>query len=256
MIYTKMFDASTFDWTPDARKVVDCIMAAGRKDRLETVIYERFGDRSPEPTEYNINAFVLTDKEFVLASVGLDACGNPIKKNCYKVFVRVTGVTSEEVEAESPEEARRKVVDEFFDSPGDPLFCMLRDDVETVVPVAYDSGDGRTLDYGPSEEQKAELRNALTGAEVWALVRNDFDECGGMDAPTVELFITEELAKGAMRKEYDLMMSYVEAKCPPNGNCPFQMVMDPKDGEDTCYIKLRDNRESRWNVRKVDFFQK
>ena len=256
MIYTKMFDASTFDWTPDARMVVDKVMSAGKKDEFEEIIKKRFDNEHDTVSDGEINSFVAGNGGYILASVWLDKDGNPIEEpKKYKVFCRVTGTVEEEVEADTPEEARQKVVDEFWDAGGDPLFCMNRDDVETVVPVAYDEG-GQTLDYGPSEEQKAELRNALTGAEVWALVRNDFDECGGMDAPTVELFITEELAKGAMRKEYDLMMSYVESKCPPSGNWPFQMVMDPRDGEDTCYIKLKDNRESRWNVRKVDFFQK
>lgn len=256
MIYTKKFDLDTFPWKFKAASIISKIKDAGRLEEFSKALEGKFDSESDTASECEINDFVAENEVEVLKMCGLDASGKPIgSKRKYKVFLRVTGVVSEEVEADTPEEARKNVVDEFFDSPGDPLFCMDREDVDTVVPVAYDEG-GETFDYGPSEEQKAELRNALTGAELWALVRSDFDECGGMDAPTVELFVSEELAKGAMRKEYDLMMSYHEAKQSSSNYCPFDMVMDPQDGVDTCYIKLNDKIESRWHVRKIDFFQK
>ena len=256
MIYTKKFDLDTFPWKYKAAKVISKIKDAGKLEELSNVLEERFDNECDTASDHEIDDFVAENGVEVLKMCGLDASGRPIgSKRKYKVFCRLTGTTEEEVEADTPEEARKKVVDEFWDTVGDPLVCMNREDVETIVPVAYDEG-GKTLDYGPSEEQKAELRNALTGAELWALVRSDFDECGGMDAPTVELFVSEELAKGAMRKEYDLMMSYHEAKQSSSNYCPFDMFMDPKDGVDTCYIKLNDKSESRWNVRKIDFFQK
>lgn len=259
MIYTKKFDLDTFPWKFKAASVVSKIKEAGKLEEFSKALEGKFDYESDTASEDEINDFVAENEVEVLKMCGLDASGRPIgSKRKYKVFCRFTGTAEEEVEADTPEEARKKVVEEFWDTGGEdpvPLVFMDRDDVETIVPVAYDE-DGETLYYGPSEEQKAELRNALTGAELWALVRSDFDECGGMDAPTVELFVSEELAKGAMRKGYDLMMSYHEAKQSSSDYWPFDMVMDPKDGVDTCYIKLSDKSESRWHVRKIDFFQK
>jgi hypothetical protein len=177
----------------------------------------------------------------IMKRLGLTIEGRPIRKT-YKVFYRVTALSHEEVEAGDPEEAREKFLDELY-GDGDPLLSFLRDDIESAVPVAYEEGDdGRTVDYGPSEEARKELDNSLVGVRIFALVRVDRDECGTIETPSVRLFASLEEAKSEMLEDYLRTLGAYERV----GNV--DVYKSPTDRVVECCVIGQDKTSAKWNV--------
>lgn len=253
MIYTKKFDLDTFPWKFKAARVISKINDAGKLEAFSKALEGKFDSESDTASEDEINDFVAENEVEVLKMCGLDASGKPIgSKRKYKVFLRVTGVVSEEVEAESPEEAADLAPDEFFDASTDVYAMIDREDFETAVPVAYEDGDGDTKSFdslrkgGPAEEQeKAERRNSLviTDSHPWVLVRmDDHDSTGHYDKPKVTLFLTFSFARDEMEKQYNIEKARYE------NNDNLSMFQPPSDGEDTCYLVGKDNESTVWHL--------
>lgn len=236
MIYTKTFRLSDFEWTGNAKRVVEMICKSGKSSEFVDLIKERFDHEDDTAADFEISKWVIDEVVGIMESLGLTLDGKPVKKK-YKVFYRVTGVSFEEVEADNAIEAREKFMDDFFDSPGDPLFCMDRDDIETVVPVAYDEGDGDTKDYPPEEQEDHSERR-----QVWVLTRMDGDN-GSFDlAPYVSLFSSEKEATDEMASRYRFVKSALENRG------TLDMFQDPEDGIVTCYAVAKDGHEVRFHV--------
>lgn len=252
MIYTKLFDLDTFPWKFKAAKVISKVVEAGKLGELTKALESRFDNEDDTASEDEINDFVAENEVEVLKMCGLDASGKPIgSKRKYKVFLRVTGVVSEEVEAESPEEAADLAPEEFFDTSTDTYAMIDREDCETAVPVAYEDGDGDTKSFdslrkgGSAEEQeKAEKRNALVmiDSHPWVLVRTDHDSTGHFDKPKVTLFLTFSFAKDEMEKQYNTEKVLYE------NDDNLSMFQPPSDGEDTCYLVGKDNESTVWHL--------
>ena len=72
-------------------------------------------------------------------------------------------------------------------------------DVETVVPVAYDEGDGQTKDFTVFDGfKRSELRNAIAGAELWVLHVDGTDQSNQS-----YIFATKEDAAKALERRFD-----------------------------------------------------
>ena len=243
MIYTKTFRLSDFEWTGNSKRVVEMICNAGKSSEFVDLIEERFDHESDTAADFEINKWVIDEVVSIMGRLGLTLDGKPVKKK-FKVFYRITGVSNEEVEADNAEDAREKFLEEFYD--GDPLHCIDRDDIESVVPLAYEEGDdGGTVDYGPSDEARKELDNALVGVRIFALVRVDKDECGTVDTPSVRLFASLEEAKQEMLKDYAFAFGVYDR----SGNV--DSFMPVEDGVVTCYVHGKDGTEAKWNIIEV-----
>ena len=241
MIYTKTFQLSDFEWIGNAKRVVEMICNAGKSSEFVELIEERFDHEGDTAADFEISKWVIDEVVSIMGRLGLTLDGKPLKKK-FKVFYRITGTGSEEIEAETPEEARDKFIDEFWDSPGDPLVCIERDDVESVTPVCYDCGDGNTKDYEFSVEHEKEPGNAFPGPEMFALVKVRQEDSGHILPPEVRLFMTIERARIIMKFEFD---SWLHA-CGEEAH----MYQEPTDGIDTCYVNCKDGTFARWFIAK------
>lgn len=137
------FDPETFNWSPDARKTVDIVQSAGRMDRLTKFLQKWC--RGLDVTESEINSMVSLNRRRILYECGVNEDGSPRNTRNFKVFMRVEGVISDDVMAETPEEAARIAYVNL--NGGDPIIPIDRSDVDVMRPVAYDEGDGDTKDY-------------------------------------------------------------------------------------------------------------
>lgn len=244
MIYTKKFSVDDFEWTEFPRILVDRIKKAGKEDEFTKILEEEFDSEVDTFSDYDIDQYVSSNAVEIMKRLGLTIEGKPIRK-MYKVFYRVTAISNEEVEAGDPEEAREKFLDELY-GDGDPILSLLRDDIESAVPVAYEEGDdGGTVDYGPSEEARKELDNALVGVRIFALVRVDKDECGTVETPSVRLFASLEEAKSEMSEDYMGTLRVYERA----GNV--NMYESPTDGAVECYVIGQDSTSAKWNIIEV-----
>lgn len=245
MIYTKKFDLDTFPWKFKAARVISKIKDAGRLEELSKALEGKFDSESDTASECEINDFVAENEVEVLKMCGLDASGKPIgSKRKYKVFLRVTGVVSEEVEAESPEEAADLAPDEFFDTSTDTYAMIDRENFETAVPVAYDAGDGETVDlnWTKTEHGRKELKNSLVGSTLFTLTKNHKSESGIEDNPEVLLFTSGDAAREYMTESFkDTFMNMTS-----EGNV--DMFLCPDAGVSRCYITGKDNSETRWAI--------
>lgn len=236
------FDVRDFQWTwPSAKRVVDMIRKAGKMHEFQEALDDWF--HHDIPTTDDIQEHVANSSKNILNRIGLDENGNRLDVKKFKVFYRITGVSYEEVEADNAEEAREKLLEEF--NEGDPLYCINRDDIETVVPISYEENEGDTKDYGPSEESRQELENSLAGVRLFALVRVDKDECGTVDTQSVRLFASLEETKQEMRKDYDFAFGVYDR----TGNV--DSFMPVEDGIVTCYVHGKDGTEAKWNIFEV-----
>jgi hypothetical protein len=242
MIYTKTFQLSNFEWIGNAKRVVEMICNAGKSSEFVDLIKKRFDHENDTAADFEISKWVIDEVVSIMGSLGLTLDGKPVKKK-FKVFYRITGVSYEEVEADNAEEAREKFLEEF--NEGDPLYCINRDDIETVVPISYEENEGDTKDYGPSEESRQELENSLAGVRLFALVRVDKDECGTVETPSVRLFASLEEAKQEMLKDYAFAFGIYDR----TGNV--DSFMPVEDGIVTCYVYGKDGTEAKWNIIEV-----
>ena len=245
MIYTKKFSVDDFEWTDFPRNLVERIKKAGKADEFTKILEEKFDSESDTFSDFDIDKYVSSDAVELMKRLGLTIEGKPIRKT-YKLFYRVTAISNEKVEAGDPEEARRKFLEEVY-GDSDPLMSFYRDDVESVVPIAYEEGDdGRTVEYGPSKEARKELENSLVGVRIFALVRFENDECGTVETPSVRLFASLEDAKQEMRKDYDFAFDVYYK----SGNLDSFMSSD-EDGIVTCYVKGKDGTAAKWKINEV-----
>lgn len=149
MIYTKNFRLEDFTWSSLAMAVVQKIERANRSDAFMRLLEERFGGEDDTPSDFEIDCYVLRNEEKILSHLGLNPDGtekSDVRKT-YKVFLRITTTDNLDVKAETPEEAREKAVEAYCSDDDDMFVTILREDIESVVPVAYDEGDGETKDY-------------------------------------------------------------------------------------------------------------
>ena len=137
------FDPAKFPWSKEAAKTIKKIKSARKMKELKEFFEERF--RGVVPLAENIDMVVREYPEEVLDSCGLNKNGRKKKTKKFEVFVRIEGVIKEEAEAETPEEAARKVYADLND--GDPIISIIRSDVDSMKPVAYNDEDGNTKDY-------------------------------------------------------------------------------------------------------------
>lgn len=244
MIYTKTFRLSDFEWIGNAKRVVEMICNAGKSSEFVHLIEKRFDHENDTAADFEISKWVIDEVVSIMGSLGLTLDGKPVKKK-FKVFYRITGVSYEEVEADNAEEAREKLLEEFGE--GDPLYCINRDDIETVVPVAYEEGDdGVTKDYGPSEEIRKEIDNALCGIDLCTLTR--IEVCGDGEIvrdPSVKLFDSYEKARLEMCRQHEQEES-AKSKCNDLGD-----VLEPKYDSDRCYVSGKDNYTITWTIEKA-----
>lgn len=245
MIYTKEFDLDTFPWKFKAAMVISKIKDAGKLEEFSKALEGKFDSESDTASEYEINDFVAENEVEVLKMCGLDASGKPIgSKRKYKVFLRVTGVVSEEVEAESPEEAADLAPDEFFDTSTDTYAMIDRENFETAVPVAYDAGNGKTVDLNwmETEHGRKDLENSLVGATLFSLTKNHRSMPGMEDNPEVLLFTSCDAAREYMVKSFKDTFRNMSAE--EN----VDMLLSPDDGICRCYITGKDHSETRWFI--------
>ena len=165
----------------------------------------------------------------------------------YKVFMRVVGTVSMDVEADSPEEAAEKASDEL-ESAGDrfgmKFLQMDVDDLESYFPVAYndpDSGDTKDI-IVPDELREKEAGNALAGMELWALSELVTDGNGIVGDPKVSLFL-------GRRRAYEEMLSrYSKHKEAMEADDRLDMFLPPCEGEDGCYISEKGGPCVTWSM--------
>ena len=244
MIYTKKFSVDDFEWTEFPRNLVERIKKAGKADGFTKILEEEFGSETGTFSDCDIDKYVSSNAFEIMKRLGLTIEGKPIRKT-FKLFYRVTAISNEKVEAGDPEEARRKFLEEVY-GDSDPLMSFYRDDIESVVPVAYEDGDdGPTVEYGPSEEARKELENSLVGVRIFALVRVDKDECGTLETPCVRLFASLEEAKSEMRKDYLRTLDVYKRV----GNV--NMYKSPAEGVVGCYVMGQDMTSAKWNIVEV-----
>lgn len=239
MIYTKKFSVDDFEWTEFPRELVERIRKAGKVGDLSKILEEEFDSETDTFSDYDIDEYVSSNAADIMQRLGLTIEGKPIR-NTYKVFYRVTAISHEEIEAGDPEEAREKFLEEFDE--GDPLHCINRDDIETVVPIAYEGDEGDTKDYGPSEESRRELENSLVGIQLFALVRLDRDQCGTISTTSVRMFASLEEAKTEMCEDYLRTLDAYERV----GNV--DMYKSPADGVVEGYVMGQDKTAAKWDV--------
>lgn len=137
------FDPARFPWSRKAAKTIRKIKSAHKMKELNEFFCKYFGNSVPSAA--SIDGMVCRMPENFLGACGLDKNGRKKKTKKFEVFVRVEGLVKEEVEAETPEEAARKVYADLND--GDPIISLLRSDVDIMKPVAYNDENGDTKDY-------------------------------------------------------------------------------------------------------------
>lgn len=138
------FDPAKFPWSKEAAKTIKKIKSARKMKELKEFFEERY--RGAVPNAENIEMVVRNHPEEVLDGCGLDKNGRKKKTKKFEVFFRIEGVIKEEAEAETPEEAARKVYADLMND-GDPLISIDRDDIGSMKPVAYNDEKGNTKDY-------------------------------------------------------------------------------------------------------------
>jgi len=244
MIYVKKFSVDDFEWTDSTRNIVERIKEAGKADLFAKILEEKFDREEYTFSDYDIDNYVSSDAVEIMKRLGLTIEGKPISKT-YKVFYRVTVISNKEIDAIDPEAAKEKLLGELY-AGGNQILSFTMDDVESLVPVAYEEDDdGRTVDYGPSEEARKELENSLAGVRIFALVRVDKDECGGIEASGVRLFASLEEAKHEMRDDYDFTFGIYDRQ----GNV--DSFMPVEEGVVKCYVNGKDGIETEWNIIEV-----
>lgn len=151
MEYKKLFDVKEFPWCPAAVHVIMKAKNTGKIDELGEEIEYEFTSYSHVTSESEINQWVVDNANELLRKIGLAPNGRPLPvKKPIKVFLRLTAIVEQEVDVDTPEEAR-EVAEERFLEESDPMIDVVRDDIESLVPVAYDMGDGNTKDYDTQE---------------------------------------------------------------------------------------------------------
>lgn len=147
MEYKKLFDVKEFPWCPAAVHVIMKARNAGKIKELEAEIVSDLNSYTHISSEDEINEWVRSHADDLLRRIGLTPKGKPLPaKKPIKVFLRLTTIVEQEVDARTPEKAKERA-DELFYAESDPLVCIDRDDIESLVPVAYDMGDGDTKNY-------------------------------------------------------------------------------------------------------------
>ena len=122
----------------------------------------------------------------------------------YKVFMRVVGTVSIDASADSPIEAAEKVLSTIHEEREPKFLNIDIDDLETYIPVSYNDENGDTKDLDVQKDLvEQEVRNALFGSKLYALVRIERDEDGRRHRPEVKLFMNEKRAYSKMAEEYD-----------------------------------------------------
>lgn len=240
MIYTKTFSLSDFEWTGVSKGIVETIKNAGKGTEFEKLVEDRFDSEDDTASDLEIDKWVADNAIRIMGGLGLALDGKPVKKK-YKVFLRITATDIEEIEASSPEEAREKAKDGFYDNFDDMFMTIMREDVESAVPVAYDEGDGETKDY-PHEEQE----DPSGRRQVWALTRMDGDDGNFVLAPSVSLFSSEKEATDEMASRYRYAKRVLENRG------MLDMFQDPEDGIVTCYASGKDGHEVRFHVSAIE----
>ena len=138
------FDPAKFPWSKEAAKTIKKIKSARKTKELKEFFEGRF--RGSVPLAESIEMIVRTQPDEVLDGCGLDKNGRKKKTKKFEVFFRIEGVIKEEAEAETPEEAARKVYADLMND-GDPLISIDREDIGSMKPVAYNDEKGNTKDY-------------------------------------------------------------------------------------------------------------
>jgi hypothetical protein len=149
MKYTVDFSPHTFEWYGSAKRVVGYVAKAGKMDEFGRMLSYHFG-YSNIPSAEEINKYVNDHQVSMLHDLGMGPDGKPLKNSKIKVFLRLEAMVEQEVEADTPEKAREKAAECYLED-SDPLLSILRDDVQSLTPVAYDMGDGDTKDYEEEE---------------------------------------------------------------------------------------------------------
>lgn len=120
-------------------------------------------------------------------------------------------------------------------------------DVETVVPVAYDEGDGQTKDFSMFDGfRRSELRNAIAGAELWVLHVDGTDQ-----ANQSSVFATREDAAKALERRFD--SEWVHHF--DDGEFVFRFRPPSDDDGNTAYIVGKNGREVNLRISRADTTQ-
>lgn len=239
MHYLSDFDADTFKWkNEDVLLLVHKIRQFGKMREFQELLDHHFKEQSPNSE--SIENYVSINTDYIRAELGI-----PEEKKKIKVFYRITGLDECLVEADTPEEARGKAVDAFFNGDGDMFCTMLIDDVETVVPVAYEDENGETRDFdvGESEEGREELKNALVGSELWALVRSDVERSAKSMVAGIQMFFSKEDASKAMLKAFRGTRSIARNHDDLNTETWLSPVK--------CSISRKSGSKTYWNVTRM-----
>ena len=163
----------------------------------------------------------------------------------YKVFMRVVGTVSMDAEADSPMEAADKVCDAIHDEKEPKFISMDSDDVETIIPVAYNDENGETKDLDvPKEIVEQEVRNALIGRRMWVLTRIDFTD-GMVKKTETSVFMTFRRAQSVMIDEF-INERDMAAKC---GTYSYR---HPDDGGTECWVYSDYGVETRWQITEAN----
>ena len=162
----------------------------------------------------------------------------------FKVFLRVVGTVSMDAEADGPEEAAEKVCDSIHDD-GEPKFLSLDvDDVETLMPVAYNDENGDTKDLNvPNGLVEQEVRNALIGRRMWVLTRIDFAD-GMVKKTATSVFMTFRRAQIVMTEEFMNERDMAEKR-------GTYLYRHPDDGGTECWV-YSDYGETRWQITEAN----
>ncbi len=144
MTYSTNFDVYNFNWGDMCEaNVIRKIRIAGRMSELGDFIQREFKDMIP--SDWDIRDFVSEHKLKVLNAVGLDENGHPLDSNKIDVFLRASVVLRVTVVSDDPEDAAKKAHKEIKDSH--ELIYVDSDDIEDIVPVAYNDHEGNTKDF-------------------------------------------------------------------------------------------------------------
>ena len=163
----------------------------------------------------------------------------------FKVFLRVVGKVSMDAEADGPEEAAEKVCDSIHDE-GEPKFLSLDvEDVETIMPVAYNDENGETKDLNvPKGLVEQEVRNALIGSRMWVLTRMDCTD-GMVKKPSTSVFMTFRRAQSVMIEEF-MKERDMAAK---GGTYSY---LHPDEGGTECWVCSDYGVETRWHITEAN----
>lgn len=238
MNYAKEFE---LDSLGDSCAAVNKARDAGKSDELLSLLEKKFAGRCETLEE--IREYVNSHENNLLREIGLAPDGKPLDEKKFKVFVRINCITDFEVNAKNPEDAREIANEIVWEDPGNCFINIHRDEIETAVPVAYEEPESfETKDYGPSDEERQEFKNALIGHPLLALCRIEKDSCGLSEVSETQLFLTMEEAFEQMTKEFC-------EKYDKKVGVDLQYYQTPEDGQNVCYVSDMDGSETRWMIK-------